>query len=220
MLSTFEPGCVHAAVVSAAYEGLHLDATLVATVSGQQSGDVAAPPPDATIRIADRLALSLPRSGQPLQPHEQEWLQRLAGFAELALLRCALHNDLRAEEHRLRRVWETLPAPAVLWDPDGDVLLANSAYRALELPPGSLETLDELTIGDPPRTFVIVRTPLPESGCRLASLREVTHEREELRAKDEFLSLVGHELRTPLTSIHGFSQMMGRNLGVIQQQVG
>ena len=51
-------------------------------------------------------------------------------------------------------------------------------------------------------------------------LREITRERKELAAKDEFLSLVGHELRTPLTSIHGFSQLIDRNLSVIKQQVG
>ncbi|MCL5961411.1 MAG: hypothetical protein M1358_19235 [Chloroflexi bacterium] len=31
--------------------------------------------------------------------------------------------------------------------------------------------------------------------------------------------MVGHELRTPLTSIHGYSQMMSRQLGIVQQQV-
>jgi len=220
MLATFEPGHVHAAVVRTAHEALHVEARLVDTISGQQPDGMAEPPPDRTMPLTDRLALSLPRSDQPLQQQERDWLQRLAGFAKLALTRCALHNDLRAEEHRLRTMWEMLPAPAVLWGPEGNALLANSAYRALDLPVGLLETQEELTVADPPRTFVIVQSQLLDSGCRLALLREVTRERQELLAKDEFLSLVGHELRTPLTSIHGFSQMIDRNLSVIKQQVG
>lgn len=86
-------------------------------------------------------------------------------------------------------------------------------------PPGE-EGASELTTGDGARTFEVLRAPLSDTGCRLAVLREITRERKELAAKDEFLSLVGHELRTPLTSIHGFSQLIDRNLSVIKQQVG
>jgi signal transduction histidine kinase len=82
------------------------------------------------------------------------------------------------------------------------------------------EHSEELAIGDPPRIFVVMRGKLPQSSCQLEVLREITRERQELTAKDEFLSLVGHELRTPLTSIHGFSQLIDRNLSVIKQQVG
>lgn len=50
--------------------------------------------------------------------------------------------------------------------------------------------------------------------------REVTREREALRVKDELIAMAGHELRSPLTSISGYSQMMARQLGVVQRQIG
>jgi len=53
------------------------------------------------------------------------------------------------------------------------------------------------------------------------ALSHVTHAAYPVyfdEARDDLLSLVGHELRGPLTSIHGFNQMMARNLGVVQQQ--
>ncbi|MBV8079349.1 MAG: hypothetical protein JO186_03105 [Actinobacteria bacterium] len=43
---------------------------------------------------------------------------------------------------------------------------------------------------------------------RLWTLREVTHERELERLKDEFVATVSHELRTPLTSMKGFLEML------------
>jgi signal transduction histidine kinase len=172
---------------------------------------------DLVGHAAENATRSLQMGTRPLQGDESEWLKRLGEAAELALLRCSQHLDLKAEEQRLRSMWETLPAPAALSSPSGELLLANTAYRDLELP---ADVPDELTAGEPPRTFVAMRVQLPNSGCRLTLLRDVTQERQELVAKDEFLSLVGHELRTPLTSIHGFSQMIDRNLSIIKQQVG
>jgi len=39
-------------------------------------------------------------------------------------------------------------------------------------------------------------------------LRDVTHEVEVARLKDDFVSMVSHELRTPLTSVLGFAQLI------------
>jgi signal transduction histidine kinase len=43
---------------------------------------------------------------------------------------------------------------------------------------------------------------------RIWTLREVTHERELDRLKDDFVATVSHELRTPLTSMMGFLEMI------------
>jgi PAS domain S-box-containing protein len=57
-------------------------------------------------------------------------------------------------------------------------------------------------------TSVPVRSSSAENLGRLFVLRDVTHQREVERMKNEFVSLVSHELRTPLTSIKGFTDLI------------
>ena len=40
------------------------------------------------------------------------------------------------------------------------------------------------------------------------TLRDVTHERDLNRVKDEIISVVNHELRTPLASVVGFAELL------------
>jgi signal transduction histidine kinase len=66
---------------------------------------------------------------------------------------------------------------------------------------------------------------------RLFAFRDITHDRELDRLKDEFVATVSHELRTPLTSIAGFLDLLTRGsagelpaqaqsfLGIIQRNV-
>lgn len=62
------------------------------------------------------------------------------------------------------------------------------------------------------RELALFSTPVRSGGGtylgRLFVFRDVTHEREGSRMKDEFVSMVSHELRTPLTSIKGFVDLM------------
>ncbi|HEY8605990.1 MAG TPA: PAS domain S-box protein [Noviherbaspirillum sp.] len=71
--------------------------------------------------------------------------------------------------------------------------------------PARLE--DELTLPDPQRTFLVVRSPLfNERGEMYGTCGVGTDISERKRAEDvknEFISTVSHELRTPLTSIRG-----------------
>jgi signal transduction histidine kinase len=155
---------------------------------------------------------------------EVAWLERLASAAAGALERCAEHAALQAVERRLAAALEELPAPTALWEAEGTLVVANAAYRRLDLPGGAPSgPLDgretEIAVGEPPRTFVVTARALAEGRYVLAHYREITRERDALRAKDELISVVGHELRTPLTSIRGYSQMMARQLGVVQAQV-
>ena len=154
------------------------------------------------------------------------WLEQLASLARAALARCSAHAKLEQDVRQLHGTFEALPAPAALWDANGRRLLANVAYRALDhnhllsaqLPPAA-GTEDEIAVGSPCRTFVRTSVPVPENQGVLQHYREITREREALKAKDELISMVGHELRTPLTSIYGYSQLMGRQIEVVQRQV-
>jgi signal transduction histidine kinase len=146
---------------------------------------------------------------------------RLAGLiaADVANSRAwAEVGLLRAELERREALWRGLPGPVVAWDDNGQLLVANDAWRQLGLPTDAIPDQAELSIGDPPRVFVVERAELV-SGARVVLLREVTRERQALQAKDELLAIVGHELRTPLSAIKGYGHLMARQLATVQEQV-
>lgn len=69
-------------------------------------------------------------------------------------------------------------------------------------------------------TLIVVATPLKDALGRVEGvimvLRDVTHEREVMRLKDDFISTISHELRTPLTSIKAYTDMLME--GVISKE--
>jgi len=178
------------------------------------------------IQVGCGLALLAWRAEAPFDESDAKWCGELARLGGAALERCAAYEELQAQRDRLDASLEVLPAPLALREASGGLVLTNAAYRALDLPdlepsgPSLAEVgEDELSVGSPPRTFVVVTRPLAEGQYVLRLYREITREREALRAKDELISLVGHELRTPLTSISGYNQIVTRHLGIVQQQV-
>ncbi len=181
----------------------------------------------AVAAVHSSLGLAVGRTESPLHEEEVGWLVQLAALLGAADDRCAEHDRLRAEENRLRTSVEALPAPCAIWGPNGHLIIANQAYKSLghpKLMPASRHSLasvyeEEIVAGDPPRTFVAMTAPVAETRCVVSVLREITQEREALRAKDELIAMAGHELRSPLTSISGYSQMMARQLAVVQRQV-
>lgn len=181
-----------------------------------------------SVMIDEKLALIAWREEPPLDESDANWLSQLAPIVRRALERCAIHEGLMAEERRLRAGLNSMPAPFALWDADGSLILANSSLQELaelaptvpiELSPGEMHE-QEVILGNPLRTFVAITTRTAEGDHLVTVYREITRERDALRAKDELIAMAGHELRTPLTSIAGYSQLMARQLGVIQQQVG
>jgi signal transduction histidine kinase len=126
--------------------------------------------------------------------------------------------EARAQLAAREALWSTLPIAAAVWAADGQLLMKTAEWQAVGLPTETPPDHAEVSIGDPPRAFV-VETRQHDSGERLVVLREVTREREALQAKDELLAIVGHELRTPLSSIKGYGQLMARQLATVQEQV-
>ncbi len=246
LAATLEPPVVYEAALHAARTSLRASTAVVVPSTGQRlAGDATRAPaalplgaaagdsPERTdgsaapftLALADDLVLLIERSTPPLDAEERAWLAELAAAVRQALDRCAAHAALKRDALCLGGALEELPAPAGLWDGEGRLLVANAAYRALggvasAAPPRPDAREEELALSEPARTFMATTLPIAEGQYVLRYLREVTREREALRAKDQLIALVGHELRTPLTSIYGYSQMMARQLGVVQQQVG
>jgi signal transduction histidine kinase len=53
-----------------------------------------------------------------------------------------------------------------------------------------------------------LRVSAVEPAGRIWTLREVTGQRDEARARDDRVAALGHELRTPLTSMTGFIELL------------
>jgi signal transduction histidine kinase/HAMP domain-containing protein len=71
---------------------------------------------------------------------------------------------------------------------------------------------DEFELVDPDRSLIGYTAPVrDDAGARVGRIwtfREVTHERQLERMKDDFVASVSHELRTPLTSMMGFIEIV------------
>jgi signal transduction histidine kinase len=64
-----------------------------------------------------------------------------------------------------------------------------------------------LELAGPPRR-VLRRRSREDGRQRVYYFRDITHESEVERLKNEFLTTAAHELRTPLVSVYGFSELM------------
>jgi PAS domain S-box-containing protein len=107
-------------------------------------------------------------------------------------------------------------------DEDGAAQNDNSLFRRAEretlvrLVVGRLPVEREIALGDAPVRYYMLRLSAvsdEEDGTVLglvASLSDVTKQRELQQTKDDVMMLVTHELRTPLTAIQGMSEVLSQ----------
>ena len=101
--------------------------------------------------------------------------------------------------------------PPPLWDYLSSLLdgrpLVEPVVRAIaEDETGRVESVPDSTGS---RWFTVTLGPIVGLGV-VASLHDVTAQRELDQAKNDMVSLVSHELRTPLTSIRGYADMLAK----------
>jgi signal transduction histidine kinase/ActR/RegA family two-component response regulator len=105
-------------------------------------------------------------------------------------------------EQVIARLSERLESPArVLAD-----------WRRVTAEPEERGGFEMRFLGPSPRDVRVQVFPVPtdddaRGGIGL-TLRDVTHERDLTRVKDEIISVVNHELRTPLASVVGFAELL------------
>ena len=108
---------------------------------------------------------------------------RLATLTAETLQQIAIYDTHCLQEERLRNLWQTSPLPAAVHSPAGELLLANAQYQTLGLERvESVTSPDEsgwreVTIDNPPRTFVLMEAPITGTESLLTVYREVTEER-------------------------------------------
>jgi len=106
----------------------------------------------------------------------------------------------RGPEQLVGLITDIWPLVGLQPDPEGHVRVTGSQTR-------------EVRLEEPEHLIVDVRIDpvLDESGAYMgavATLHDVTAEREATQMKNEFVSTVSHELRTPLTSIKGYIDLI------------
>ena len=159
--------------------------------------------------------------------------------ASSAIGAAEMHAVLERKESEMSSIIRTIPHPIVLVDDRGLIVAINAAAEELfsvsgsfvgsgmsganlghpeieELLTGSGEMQQEVTLGNPPRTFKVRVTDIQVPGGptgRVLIMDDVTSERENAQRQRDFVAMVGHELRTPLTIVKGFARTLQRRIG-------
>ncbi len=96
---------------------------------------------------------------------------------------------------------------------DGKPMLDEFAGVFSSEDPGRLEGLSSQNGA---RFYTVTLAPIAGIGV-VATLHDVTAQRELDQAKNDMVSLVSHELRTPLTSIRGYGDMLAK-YGLVEEK--
>ena len=166
--------------------------------------------------------------------HNAPWKLEAVDFFNEQLYRFVSFNDA---------VLAGIEDCIIVSDPAGQVVYQNTAARKLaafsEEPPQLWQYLSALLDGRPlmedfarvisseeqihadavpsspgSRYFALTLSPISSVGV-VATLHDVTAQRELDQAKNDMVALVSHELRTPLTSIRGYGDML-RKYGLVE----
>ena len=127
-----------------------------------------------------------------------------------------LQERVLEEDATRRALLADMDEGVVLWDVDGEIVLANPAAERLW---GGIARVDRDHCGAPmpPNPIVLTRgarhlavgvTDLDRG--HLAILRDISAERTLEKRRQEMQRLVSHELKTPLASIAGFGENLER----------
>lgn len=170
-------------------------------------------------------------------PRGAEWKTRTLGALNRQVLARSRFVDraLRSVEDGLivagvdgRIAFVNPRAAAILGVPERALLGSDLVLRIAENERAAREILlrlfverapleREITLGAPPRYYILRLSPVCDGegapGAVLgmvASLSDITKQRELQQMKTDVMALVTHELRTPLTAIQGMSELLAQ----------
>ena len=176
----------------------------------------------------------------PQLVHDRSELLRAFGQQSSSAIGAAeMHSVLERKESEMSSIIRTIPHPIVLVDDRGLIVAINAAAEELfsvsgsfvgngmsgsslghpeieQMLTGSGDMQQEVSLGNPPRTFKVRVTDIQVPGGptgRVLIMDDVTSERENAQRQRDFVAMVGHELRTPLTIVKGFARTLMRRIG-------
>ena len=166
---------------------------------------------------------------RPDWPADLDVLQLLADQGASALVNARAYAAVVDQRAHEQAVVDVLADGVVVLDDHGLVQSCNEVAAGLlqSTSDSVLGSRPLLTLGPPgtpvvaavgPRWIETVATPLPGTGERVVTMRDVSRQRALDEAKDLFLATTSHELRTPLTAIKGYVHMLQRRWDVLGEE--
>ncbi|MFT3798818.1 ATP-binding protein [Microbacterium sp.] len=164
---------------------------------------------------AERLAAARAQAAR-----QEQLVTEVLDTVDFGVVRISAHGDVVFENDAIGRLRRAMPG--VRWDDPGAPVFAADGRTPLPADRHPLirlrrgEVFDDVVVwyGAPPAQQVALtftaRRLAGHDGEPAGSVlvaRDITAEREALRARDDLVASVSHELRTPLTSVLGYLEL-------------